>query len=157
MSLIYLVCFVLACFEPCFCLISTGKDQQPPEPEPSKLPKGPTASVQRDKANVVEEDGGRARQRRKVARQQAVHAHAQTSHAESDPAAVAVQLPEGAPHAIPELEAAPHVVSEPEGAPELELDYEGEDLGEANFAEDEVEVREPAVPKRRLRKFLILF
>jgi hypothetical protein len=147
MSLIYLVCFVLACFEPCFCLISTGKDQQPPEPEPSKLPKGPTASVQRDKANVVEEDGGRARQSRKVARQQAVHAHAQTSHAESDPAAVAVQLPEGAPHAIPELEAAPHVVSEPEGAPELELDYEGEDLGEANFAEDEVEVREPAVPK----------
>ncbi|WJX39604.1 hypothetical protein P8452_27127 [Trifolium repens] len=34
------------------------KDQAPPEPEPSKRPKGSTASVRREKARVVQEAGG---------------------------------------------------------------------------------------------------
>jgi hypothetical protein len=53
-----------------FCFISTGKrkNQAPPEPEPSKRPKGPTAFVRREKAKVVQEAGFPTRQQQKEAR-----------------------------------------------------------------------------------------
>jgi hypothetical protein len=63
-----------------FCFISAGKrkDQAPPEAEPSKQPKGATASVRREREKVVQEAGGPARQQKKEARKQAkAHALAQ--------------------------------------------------------------------------------
>ncbi|WJX28627.1 hypothetical protein P8452_17322 [Trifolium repens] len=141
-----------------FCFISAGKrkDQAPPEPEPSKRPKGPTTSVRQEKARVVQEAGGPPRQQRKEAHKQAkaqAQAHANASHAEADDIAPPVDLPEGAPVAIPEVQAASSPVAPDleDGSSELELDSEGEELRESEFAEEEEDVvlfREPTVPKR---------
>jgi hypothetical protein len=134
-----------------FCFISAGKrkHQTPHELELSKRPKGPTASVRREKARVMQEDGDLHRQQRKEAHKQA-KAQAHASHSEANVAATAVDLPEGAPVAVPEVQAASSHV-----APDLQdgsSDSEGEELSESEFGEEEEHVvlfREPNVPKRK--------
>ncbi|KAK2363344.1 hypothetical protein QL285_088338 [Trifolium repens] len=133
------------------------KDQAPPEAEPSKQPKGATTSLRQEREKVVQEAVGSAQQQRKEARKQAKaqalsQAQAHASHSEADATAHSVDLPEGAPGAIPEVQAASSPV-----APDLEdgsADSEGEKLSESKFVDEEEEedvvlLREPTVPKRK--------
>ncbi|KAK2390451.1 hypothetical protein QL285_063994 [Trifolium repens] len=76
-------------------------NQAPPELEPSKRPKGQTASVWREKAQAVQEAVGPPRHQRKVSRKQAeAQAHAQASHSETDVAAVDLPKSEAIEHSI---------------------------------------------------------
>ncbi|WJX78523.1 hypothetical protein P8452_61734 [Trifolium repens] len=131
------------------------KDQAPPEAEPSKQPKGATASVRREREKVVQEAGGPARQQKKEARKQAkahalaqAYAHVMTRISTVGAAAHSVDLLEGAPGAIPVVQAASSPI-----APDLEdgsADSLGEQLSESKFADEEEDVvllREPTVPK----------
>ncbi|KAK2389454.1 hypothetical protein QL285_063042 [Trifolium repens] len=112
------------------------KDQAPSEPEPSKRPKGPTTSVRWEKANRLT-------------------CSRSISCREPEPSeagAPAVDLPEGAPVAVPEVQAASSPVAPDleDGLSELELDSKGEELGDSDFDDDEVVgLREPTVPKRK--------
>jgi hypothetical protein len=120
-----------------FCFISAGKrkDQAPPEPEPSKRPKGPTASVRQKREKVLQPAGGPPRQHQKEARKQTTTqalAQAQASQSEADASAHSVDLPEGAPGAVPEVQSASSPV-----APDLDdgsTDSEGVELNESEFA-----------------------
>ncbi|KAK2424059.1 hypothetical protein QL285_034457 [Trifolium repens] len=131
--------------------IGKRKDQAPAKPNPSKRPKGSDRFLyaRREKAQTVQEAVGSPRHQRKVARKQA---QALASHSEVDDAAHVVDLPEGAPTAVPEVQAASSPVA-------LELDggsadFEGEELNESEFAgpleeEDVVLLRKLTVPKRK--------